>query len=86
MERSMELNDIQVNRFYRTRSGSICKVTQVAGEDEDKTVSFIRYTDSTPGPADEMPALFFRANVEEEVDAVDPQGRPMDTSADATPV
>ena len=81
----MQIDDIRPDHFYRTRSGAICKVTSIQGDD-DRTVAFIPYTDDKPGEPDEMPALFFTANVEEEVDLVDPQGKPMDDATPATPV
>ena len=81
----MQIDDIRLDHFYRTRSGTICKVTAIEGG-EDKTVSFIPSSDDKPGEADAMPAHFFTANIEEEIDFLDPQGKPMGDAAAATPV
>lgn len=81
----MQIDDIRPDHFYRTHSGTICKVTAIHDGDE-KMVSFVPYVNERPGEADEMPAHFFSANVEEEVDLVDPQGKPLDDATPATPV
>ena len=82
----MNIDDVQIDHYYRTRSGTLCKVTAIEGDDE-KQVSFIPYSvEHQPGEADAMPAIFFAANIEEEVDLVDPQGKPMEDATAATPV
>lgn len=82
----MELNDIQPDRCYRTRSGTICKVTAIRN-DEDRTVSFIRYDEHRDaGGSDEMPGVLFAANAQEETELVDPQGNPLEDAGAATPV
>jgi hypothetical protein len=86
MESRMQLNDILPERSYRTRSGAVCKVMAMK-DDEDKTVSFVRYDEhQKAGDTDEMPGVLFAANAVEEAELVDPQGKPMDEDAPATPV
>jgi hypothetical protein len=80
----MEVSDLQVDRYYRTRSGRVCKVTGI-DDGEEKTVSYVPYENDTAGEAEQMPAVLFTANIKEEVEQVDPQGNPM-TEAPATPV
>jgi len=68
----MDISDIKLDQHYRTRSGTICKVTAIAN-DEEKRVSFIRYDDQhQSGEADELAATLFAANLTEEVDSFDP--------------
>lgn len=64
----MNPTDIQPDRYYRTHSGTICKVTAIDEADE-KIISFIPYNDRKAGEAEQMPAVLFSANVEEEVQA-----------------
>ena len=81
----MDISDIRVEQHYRTRSGDICKVTAIA-DDEDKTVSFIRYDDQhRAGKPDELAAALFAANLTEEIDSFDPQGKPLGDAEAATP-
>jgi len=71
----MNPKDVQIGRYYRTHSGTICKVTAI-NDGEDKVISYVPYTDQMPGPADQMPAVLFTANLDEEVQA-DTQGKPV---------
>jgi hypothetical protein len=60
----MSPDDILLDRCYRTKSGTLCRVNAFTDEDE---VVFIPYVNEQPGDPDQMPRRFFAANVEEEV-------------------